>query len=368
MKGWITVTKPDLPPLEEYVEFLKKIWESKWLTNDGNLLRLFEEKLKEYLKVKYIATTCNGTLALHIALKALNLKGEIITTPFTFPATVNVIVWEGLTPIFADIDPETFNIDPEDVERKITEKTSAILAVHVFGNPCYVEDLEKIAKDYNLKLIFDAAHAFGVEYKGSSVLNYGDVSILSFHATKVFHTIEGGAIITKDKEIFEKVKLLRNHGIKSEEEVVFAGTNAKMNEFQAAMGICNLKYVDEKIRKRKVIYEYYKENLDIVDVNFQKIIASKYNYAYMPVVFKTKCICDKIYAKLQKNKIKARKYFYPLCPTFQYFRNNKNIAESMRELKNAKYISDRILCLPLYSDLTIEEAQKVIDIVRSVLL
>ncbi|GAJ24082.1 unnamed protein product, partial [marine sediment metagenome] len=218
-----------LPKLEEYVKYLGKIWSTRWLTNGGEFVQLLEKKLEEYLRVKNLVLVTNGTVALQLALKAFELKGEVLTTPFTFAATTNVILWEGLTPVFADIDPETFNIDPNDVERKITEKTSAILAVHVYGNPCYVEELQQIASSYNLKLIYDAAHAFGVEYKKQSVLNYGGISTLSFHATKIFNTIEGGAIVVKDKELFEKLKLLRNHGIKSEEEVVLPGINAKMS-------------------------------------------------------------------------------------------------------------------------------------------
>ncbi len=362
----ITVTKPDLPDLERYVEYLKKIWASRWLTNNGELVQLLEERLKEYLKVKNLVLISNGTLALHIALKALNLKGEVITTPFTFAATTNVILWEGLTPVFADIDPETFNIDPDDVEKKITDKTSTILAVHVYGNPCHVEELQKIANKYNLKLIYDAAHAFGVEYKGQSVLNYGDISTLSFHATKVFHTIEGGAIVVRDENLLEKIKLLRNHGIKSEEEVILPGTNAKMNEFQAAMGLCNLENIDEKIQRRKMLYEFYKEELSDLDVNFQKIIASKYNHAYMPVLFKNKKTRDKVYSELIKNGIKPRRYFYPLTSKFDYFKKQgENITEKYK-FKNCLDISNRVLCLPMYSTLEVGVVEKIVNIIKNV--
>ena len=261
MEDKITVTKPVLPDLAKYMEYLKRIWQTRRLTNEGEFVLLLEEKLKEYLRSEYFALLSNGTQALHIALKALNIKGEVITTPFTFSATTNVLVWEGLTPIFADIDSQTFNIDPTDVEKKITERTSAILAVHTYGNPCYVEELQEIADRHEVKLIYDAAHAFGTEYHNQPIVRYGDISTLSFHATKIFNTIEGGAISARDQNIYEKVKLLRNHGIKSEEEVLLAGTNAKMNEFQAVMGLCNLEDVDEKIEKRKKIYEKYKEDL-----------------------------------------------------------------------------------------------------------
>jgi len=365
VKNMITVTKPDLPPLGKYIEYLKKIWASRWLTNNGEFVQLLENKLEEYLKVKKLVLVANGTLALQLSLRALELKGEVITTPFTFSATTNVILWEGLKPVFADIDPETFNIDPEDVEKKITNKTSAILAVHVYGNPCYVEKLQKIADKYNLKLIYDAAHAFGVEYKNQSVLNYGDISTLSFHATKIFHTIEGGALVVKDRELLEKLQLLRNHGIKSEEEVVLPGTNAKMNEFQAVMGLCNLETIDEKIRMREKLYNRYKEGLnDIECVKFQKIIASRYNYIYIPVCFESKDKRDEIYSELVKRGIKPRKYFYPLTVNFNYFREKGLNLVKKYNLKIASDIANRILCLPLYSDLDVEVVNKIVKIIK----
>jgi len=360
----ITVTKSDLPPLEKYVHYLEKMWSSRWLTNNGEFVQLLEKRLAEYLKVKNLILVSNGTLAIQLALKAYDLGGEVITTPFTFAATTNVILWEGLKPVFADIDFDTFNIDPKDVERKITNKTSAILAVHVYGNPCYVEELQEIADKYNLKLLYDAAHAFGVEYNNQSILNYGDLSTLSFHATKVFHTIEGGAIAAKDEDLVEKLQLLRNHGIKSEEEVIVPGTNAKMNEFQAAMGLCNLEDIDEKIQRRKKIYEHYKEELS-KHVKFQKIIASKYNYGYMPVCFKNLGKRDEIYSELVKNKIKPRKYFFPLTTNFDYFKKNGADLVKTYNLKEALDISNKILCLPLYPDLEIESVDRVVEIINS---
>ena len=360
----INVAKSDLPPLEEYTEYLKKIWSSRWLTNNGEFAQLLEKKLENYLKVKNLGLVANGTLALQLALKALEIKGEVITTPFTFAATTNVILWDGLTPVFADIDPKTFNINPTDLEKKITDKTTAILAVHVYGNPCYVKELQEIADKHNLKLIYDAAHAFGVEYKNQSVLNYGDISTLSFHATKVFNTIEGGAIIIKDKESFEKLRLLINHGIKSEEEVVLPGINAKMNEFQAAMGLCNLEDIDEKIQYRKKIYEHYKERSADMPVKFQKILASKYNYIYMPVLFENIKKRDEVYLELIKNRIKPRKYFYPLTADFDYFKvEGLNLVEKYN-LNVASDIAKRVLCFPLYPDLKIEEVDKIIDITK----
>ncbi|MBA7700422.1 dTDP-4-amino-4,6-dideoxy-D-glucose transaminase [subsurface metagenome] len=361
----ITVTRPDLPDFEKYIKYLKKIWSSRWLTNNGEFVQLLEKKLEEYLKVKNLVLVSNGTLALQLALKAYKLKGEVITTPFTFSATTNVILWEGLTPVFADIDLETFNIDPDDVERKITKKTSAILAVHVYGNPCYVEELQEIADKYNLKLIYDAAHAFGVEYNNQSVLNYGDISTLSFHATKLFHTIEGGAIIVKDEELLEKLKLLRNFGIKSEEEVVLPGINAKMNEFQATMGLCNLENIDEKIRVRKMLYEHYQEKFsDYNNINFQKLIASKYNYGYMPICLKDIEKRDELYSELIKNGVKPRKYFYPLTVNFDYFKDKEvNLVEKY-SLNVAFDIANRVLCIPLYPDLEMTEVDGIISIIK----
>jgi dTDP-4-amino-4,6-dideoxygalactose transaminase len=362
----INVTKSDLPDLEKYVEYLKKIWSSRWLTNDGEYVQLLKARLEDYLKIKNLVLLANGTFALHLALKALELKGEIITTPFTFSATTNVILWEGLNPVFADIVPETFNIDPNEVEKKITKKTSAILATHVYGNPCHVEELQTIAAEHGLRLIYDAAHAFGVEYTNQSVLTYGDVSTLSFHATKVFNTIEGGGIVASDGGLVEKLSLLRNHGIKSEEEVLLPGTNAKMNEFQAVMGLCNLENIDEKILIRKRLYERYREQLrGTKGVTFQKIIASKYNYIYMPVCFENIETRDGIYSELIKNGIKPRKYFFPLTVHFSYFKQRGiNFIEKYRLWKAAD-IAARVLCLPLYPDLGMGVVDNIVSIVKA---
>lgn len=357
----ITVTKPSLPPFEKYIEYLKEIWSSKWLTNDGKFVKRLEEELKAYLDLKNLILVTNGTLALQLILKGLEIKGEVITTPFTFVATTNAILLEKLTPVFADIDQHTFNIDPKDIERKITKKTSAILAVHVYGNPCYVEELQEIANKHNLKVIYDSAHAFGVEYKNKSVVNFGDASTLSFHATKIFNTIEGGAIIAKNEQIFEKLGLLRNHGIKSEEEIIIPGTNAKMNEFQAAMGLCNLEEVKENIAAREKIYMHYKEELRrLPNVQFQKIIASKYNYSYFPIILESKKKRDQVYNELLKKEIKTRKYFYPLTINSRYFEKKKIRGSEENGLKVSKSISDRVLCLPLYPDLEEENIDYII--------
>jgi dTDP-4-amino-4,6-dideoxygalactose transaminase len=364
-KDEITVTKPVLPEMEKYVQYLRKIWSTRWVTNDGEFVRLLQKKLEEYLNCANLVLVSNGTLALHIALRALDLKGEVITTPFTFAATTNVIVWEGLTPVFADIDSETFNIDPYDVENKISEKTSAILAVHTYGNPCDVEALQEIAEAHDLKLVFDAAHAFGVEYKNHSLVKYGDMSTLSFHATKVFNTIEGGAIVAREEQKVENLKLLRNHGIKSEEEVAFPGTNAKMNEFQAAMGLCNLEEIDDNIESRAKIFEHYKESLCCVEqVSFQKLIASKYNFSYMPICLENIGKRDKVYSELLRKGIRSRKYFYPLTVSCSYLKEGDvNLVEKYG-LERASDVSDRILCLPIYPDLKANDVDRIIDIVN----
>lgn len=363
----INVTKTDLPEKEEYTKYLNDLWSSRWITNDGEFVRSLEKKLEEYLNVKNLLVVSNGTLALQIALNSLEIKNEVITTPFTFAATTNVILWEKLNPIFADIDPETFNIDPEDVKKKITNKTGAILAVHVYGNPCYVEELQEIANENNIKLIFDAAHAFGVEYNNKSVLKYGDLSTLSFHATKIFNTIEGGAITVKNDDIYDKIKLLRNHGISSEENVLIPGINAKMNEFQAIMGLCNLKSIDDKIKTRREYYEYYKYQLEKLnkEIKFQKIVATRYNYSYLPVCFKNKNTRDKIYIELLKKGIHARKYFYPLTVNYDYFKNKNLDLVKTYQLDNAVKISNGILCLPLYSDLKLKNIDKIINCIKN---
>jgi len=361
----IPVTKSSLPVLEEYVDYLKRIWLTRWLTNDGEFVQLLGKRLEEYLKVKNLVLMSNGTLPLQIVLKAFDITGEVITTPFTFPASTNVLLWEGLSPVFADINPETYNIDPVDVAKKITEKTSAILAVHVYGNPCYVKEIQEVADEHNLKIIYDAAHAFGVTYENRPITDFGDVSTLSFHATKVFTTIEGGAVVAKDEKIVEKLILMRNHGIKSEEEVVLPGINAKMNEFQAAMGLCNLENIDQKIQLRRALYEYYKEKLSAINgIEFQKIIASKYNYSYMPVRFESKEKRDAIYSVLLKNGIKSRKYFFPLTVNSDYFKElGVNLVEKY-QLKNSNDIANRILCLPLYPDLEMSVVDNIITIIK----
>ena len=362
--GMITVTRADLPSLEKYSEYLKKIWANHWLTNDGEFVQLLGTKLEEYLGIQNLVLMSNGTLALQLALRALEIKGEVITTPFTFATTTNVLLWEGLTPVFADIDPQTYNIDPYKVEKQITPKTSAILAVHVYGNPCYVKQLQEIADKHNLKIVYDAAHAFDVTYEDQPITCFGDASVLSFHATKAFNTIEGGAVVAKNQQVVDKLKLMRNHGIKSETEVVLPGINAKMNEFQAAMGLCNLDSVQEAIKARENLYARYVEQLSDLPVRFQKVIASKYNYSYMPALFESKKQRDAVYDLLSSEGIKPRKYFYPLTVNFDYFKKTGVDLVKKYGLVNADMVADRILCLPIYPALKNSDVDTIAGLVR----
>lgn len=352
-----------MPDINEYVKYIKKIWQNRWLTNHGKFVNLLEEKLAGYLSVNNLVCVANGTLALQLALMSYDFErdAEIITTPFSFIATTNVIINEKLKPVFADIDPETYNIDPKEVEKKITRRTKAILATHVFGNPCELKKLKQIADKHGLKLIYDAAHAFGVEYKSRPILSFGDISILSFHATKVYHTIEGGAVIAKNSGLFKKIKLLRDFGIESEEKFVLSGVNAKMNEFQAAMGLCNLEEINQWIKKRKNIYNRYSDGLTGEKIKFQKLISSRHNYGYMPVCFDSKQTRDRICHKLIQAGVKPRKYFYPLitdCNHVKYFAKKS-------EFKNAASVADTILCLPIYPDLEIKIVNKIISIIKA---
>jgi len=349
-----------MPDITKYEEMLRDIWDSAWFTNDGKYVQLLEKKLAAYLRVRHVSAITNATIALQILYKALNFEGEVITTPFTFAATTTSLLWEKLTPVFADIDASTFNISPESIKQRISEKTSAILAVHVYGNPCDVEALAKIGKKYHVPVIYDAAHAFGVEYDHTSVLSYGDASVLSFHATKLFNTAEGGAIITENHELDALVKQLRNFGITGEEDSVAAGTNGKMSEIHAALGVLNIDETEERIEKRKKLYNQYKNNLEhISGITFQQIIASKYNYAYMPILFENRKIRDAVFHALIKTGVKSRKYFYPLI-TDQTFM--KNIEHNQTPI--AERISDGILCLPLFSTLLSSTVHTISDTIK----
>lgn len=358
----INVTRTDLPALDRFIVRLKKIWENNWVTNDGELVRELEASLCSYLGVGQIALVSNGTQALHLAVKALRLRGSVITTPFTFAATTNVLVWEGLEPVFADINAGTLCIDPGDVRRKVREDTSAILGVHVFGNPCDIESLASIAREFGLALVFDAAHAFGVEHGGRSVYQYGDVSTASFHATKVYNTIEGGALFSPHPDVIRAAKNLRNHGIASEESVVLPGTNAKMSEVHAAAGLCNLEVIDEKIFARRILCETYRERLSGIEgLAFQKVTSSKHNYAYMPVLFRDRAVRDRVSTALLQSGVKARKYFYPLASEFSYMSGRRGCDPT--ETPNAMDAAARILCLPLYPSLTEAELDMIVRVV-----
>lgn len=364
MKTVINVTRSSMPPFEEYTEEIKDIWQSHWLTNMGVKHQKLQTELKEYLDVENIDLLTNGHMALELSLQALNLHGEVITTPFTFASTTQAIVRNRLKPVFCDINAVDFTIDVNKIESFITDKTCAIMPVHVYGNICDVEAIEKLAQKYELKVIYDAAHTFGVKYKGKGVGSFGDVSCFSFHATKVFNSIEGGAVCYKDSKFGERLRYLKNFGIASEEDVELIGANAKMNEFCAAMGLCNLKHVDEEIAKRKVVADRYREffqNVEGLQLNpVQKDVQA--NYAYFPVVFDEKVFGssrNEVFLKLQQEGIVARKYFYPLTNTFECFHGEYNPEETPVAL----HISKRVLTLPLYADLPLTDVDRICGII-----
>ncbi len=344
----INVTKPFLPDIDEYYEYLKGIWERNWLTNNGPLVNDLELKLKEYLDAKHLLYMANGTVALQIAIKALELKGEIITTPFSFVATTSSIVWEGCEPVYADIDKDTFNIDPASIEALITNKTSAILATHVFGNPCNIDAIQRIADKHKLKVIYDAAHCFGTRYKGKHVFNYGDVSTASFHATKLYHTIEGGAVVTNNAELLKQMAYMRNFGFESFESFACVGINGKNSEFHAAMGLVNLKKVDELLKSRREQAQLYDKELRELNVKHIKIQAgAEWNYSYYPVVFSTEEDLLKSVAKLNDNWIYPRRYFYPSLSGVQYVKKYSTPVSDD--------IASKVLCLPMYHSLKAED-------------
>ena len=353
-----------MPNFEEYIEEIKDLWERKWLTNMGSKHKALEFQLLEYLKVPNITLYTNGHLALECAIAALNLSGEVITTPFTFASTTHAIVRNGLKPVFCDINPDDYTIDVEKIESLITEKTSAIIPVHVYGNVCDIEAIDRIAKKHNLKVIYDAAHTFGVTVNGQGIGTFGDASMFSFHATKVFNTIEGGAVTYNDSSIKQVLNDLKNFGITGPEAVEYVGGNAKMNEFQAAMGICNLRHVNGEIIKRKKVVERYIENLkDITGIQLsKKQVDVESNYAYFPVVFDGyKMTRDEVFEKLKDNDIIARKYFYPLTNSFECYKDQYDVDET----PVAKYIAERVLTLPLYADLPLEDVDRICEIIKS---
>jgi len=360
----ILVTRSSMPDIEEYMDEIKGLWETHWLTNMGTKHKKLQAQLKQYLSVENIDLLTNGHMALELSLQAMNLTGEVITTPFTFASTTHAIVRNGLKPVFCDINPNDYTLDVTKLEDLITDRTSAIVPVHVYGNICNVEEIGRLAQKYGLKVIYDAAHTFGERYKDKGIGSFGDVSCFSFHATKVFHTIEGGAVCYKDKEFGEKIYDLKNFGIHGPEEVGSVGANAKMNEFQAAMGICNLRHINEEIAKRKKVVERYRERLKNVEglqLNpIQKDVQS--NYAYFPVVFDEKIFGfsrNEIADRLAGQGIFSRKYFYPLTNTFECFHAQYHVEETPVALHMAK----RVLTLPLYADLSLKEVDRICDII-----
>lgn len=362
MTNLIEVTRSSMPAFEEYTEEIKELWESHWLTNMGIKHKQLEVALLKYLNTPNIMLFTNGHLALECVISAFNLTGEVITTPFTFASTTHAIVRNGLKPVFCDIDPNEYTIDVNKLESLITDKTSAIIPVHVYGNICNIKEIERIAKKHKLKVIYDAAHAFGVTVDGVSISNFGDASMFSFHATKVFNTIEGGAVTYKEEKLAKVLYDIKNFGITGPESVEYAGGNAKMNEFQAAMGICNLRHVDREIKKRKLVVERYFERLNnIAGIKLCKIQRGvKSNYSYFPVLFdEYRLARDEIFEVLRANNIMARKYFYPLTNTYECYREKFDVEKT----PIAKYIAERILCLPLYADLGLESVDRICDII-----
>lgn len=355
----IPVTKSFLPPFDEYTTYLKGIWERGHLTNHGPLVLELEQKLREHLGVKHLFFVTNGTIALQIAIRAAGLEKEVITTPFSYVATTSSLVWERCTPVFADITPGQFTIDPAQIREKLTENTTGILATHVYGNPCPVEEISAIARDKGLKVIYDAAHAFGVQFKGQSVLNYGDISTLSFHATKLFHTIEGGAIVTNDDELAHRISYMRNFGHNGPEAFFGMGINGKASEFQAAMGLCVLPHIEKIIATRRKICARYDYGFSATLGIERLIIAqetTRYNYAYYPIVFSSEEMLLKAKNALESAGIFTRRYFYPSLNTLAYVQDNLSNSNSVN-------ISKRVLCLPLFLELQEEEIDNICNII-----
>lgn len=362
----INVTRSSMPSYKEYCNEIRSLWDSRWLTNMGEKHNKLKKELESYLGVEHIDLTTNGHMALELTLLAFGLKGEVITTPFTFASTTHAIVRAGLKPVFCDIDPESFTIDVKKIESLITNDTCAIMPVHVYGNICNIEEIEKIASNYGLKVIYDAAHTFGVRYKGKGIATYGDVSCFSFHATKVFHTIEGGAICFRDEDFGRRFFEIKDFGIHDEETISYIGPNAKFNEFCAAMGLCNLRHIEEEIIKRKYVVEKYRSNLNnIKGLQINKIqLDVEPNYAYFPVVFDKIAFGsdrDEVKSKLNENGINARKYFYPLTNDFDCY---KSIYKSSKT-PIALDISKKVLTLPLYADLTLEDVDRICEVILS---
>ncbi|WP_321369253.1 DegT/DnrJ/EryC1/StrS family aminotransferase [uncultured Draconibacterium sp.] len=363
----ISITQPILPSLDEFTKLLTDIWDRKWVTNNGEFHKEFETALSEYLGVPYISLFSNGTLALISALQALNITGEVITTPYSFVATTHAIWWNHIKPVFVDIEPEFCTIDPKKIESAITPATTAILPVHIYGNPCREMEIQAIADRYGLKVIYDAAHAFSVRQKGESILNFGDLSVLSFHATKVFNTIEGGAIVCHNEKIKKQIDYLKNFGITGETEVVAPGINAKMNEVQAAYGILQLKSIDEHIKERKKLSEIYRKYLDGVrGIRLMKQPEDlNYNYAYVPIFVDEQeygISRDALYKKLEDNNIYGRRYFYPLISQFPTYQGLDSAKPS--NLPVAMRLSQEVICLPIYPELHASDVRMICSLIK----
>jgi len=364
----IQVTKSFLPPIDEYIEKIQGIWNSSWITNNGPLHNELEERLIKYLKVGQATLFTNGHLALDVAIKSMKLTGEVITTPFTFASTTHAIVMNNLTPVFCDINMSDFTINVDKIEELITDETSAIIPVHVFGNPCDVRKIEEIANKYNLKVIYDAAHVFGVEIDGKGIGNYGDISMLSLHATKVYNSIEGGLLTYNNSEFKNIFNMYKNFGITGPESTEAVGLNAKMNEFQAAMGLINLKYIDNQIDNRKLVVERYRELLkDIKGISFLNDKENiKHNYSYFPILVDESIVGlnrNQLHEKLKEYNIFTRKYFYPLVTDFECYKGKF----SDSNLKNAKYVAGKVLTLPLYGELTILDVNNIVEAMREII-
>ena len=362
----ITVTSPLLPNLNEFYDMLHQIWDSKWITNNGNFHQRLEKELADYLKVPYISLFTNGTLPLITALQALRITGEVITTPYSFVATTHSLWWNGIKPVFVDIDPATGNIDPDKIEAAITPKTTAIMPVHVYGKPCDTIRIQEIADKYGLKVIYDAAHAFGVEVNGESILNAGDMSTLSFHATKVYNTIEGGALVMHDEQTKKRIDYLKNFGFAGETEVVAPGINSKMDEMRAAYGLLNLKQVDVAIEARHQVAIQYREALRSIEgITFMDDIPNvRHNYSYFPIFIdaeKYGMTRDELYLKMKEQNVLGRRYFYPLISEFSTYRGLPSATKE--NLPNAHKMADSVICLPMHHELSEENIQKIINII-----
>ncbi|MBQ8049156.1 MAG: DegT/DnrJ/EryC1/StrS family aminotransferase [Bacteroidales bacterium] len=362
----ITVTAPLLPDLDEFNVLLKEIWDSKWITNNGSFHKQLEKELAEYLKVPYISLFTNGTLPLLTALQALRVTGEVITTPYSFVATTHSIWWNGCKPVFVDIDPATGNIDPDAIETAITNKTTAIMPVHVYGKPCDTKRIQEIADKYGLKVIYDAAHAFGVEVDGESILNAGDMSTLSFHATKVYNTLEGGALVMHDAETKKRIDYLKNFGFAGETEVVAPGINSKVDEVRAAYGLLNLRQVDAAIEARHQVAIKYREALRPVDgITFMDDMPGvRHNYSYFPLFVdaeKYGMTRDELYEKMKNHNVLGRRYFYPLISTFSTYRGLPSAAPE--NLPKAHKMADSVICLPMHHELSAEDIDRVLELI-----